>query len=96
VRQFRIQRLVSLCERIPCRVADIPTRNKYGDLQILFKAGLVEVQTARRESDDKVFPTQSILPERIVELFGNGHKTIEELVENIPISREWFQRVSKS
>lgn len=70
MREFRIERLVQLVEKLPCKVIDITTPNKWGDLQLLQSAGQIDIDTARREKDDMVVRTPDTSPEKVREIFS--------------------------
>ena len=70
--QERKDRLDLIYRSLPIKTADIPTPNKYGkrgDLNPLREKGILEVETARYEKDDKIVLVQPILFDHIGELF---------------------------
>ena len=66
---WRVDRIGEVHRSVPIKVADIPTVNKYGDLQELRRRNLISIVPARYEKDDMVVPTQLLLFGRVEELF---------------------------
>ena len=79
MRDWRVERLVTIYQTTPIKVVDIPTPNKWSDLSLLHLVGLVRIKTGRYEKGDMVVRIKQVTPDRIREIFAPIGK-VEEAV----------------